>query len=127
MTKGLILLVLLFLSSIANSQNFFEQLARPVTDTWENLVKASEKAVQDARKATEKALHDATKTVGKAGKDLTNETKRIGPHASDLKTALVDYMKNSVVSQVESVKDATTRINEGKFVDALFHLSLSNL
>lgn len=89
--------------------------------------KAPGKAAEDARKAIEKGLVDASRTVGKAGKDLAAETRRVGPQAVELGTALGKYVERTATGTVDAVQDAERRLSEGKILDAAFHLALDPL
>jgi hypothetical protein len=102
--------------------------AKKVTSTAvHDLGKATGKSAEDARKAVEKGLSDATKTAGKAGGDIKKETERLKPHLMDLGNALIVYANHAIIGTGEALVNAADRINEGKMLDAAFHLALDPL
>jgi hypothetical protein len=96
--------------------------------------KTAEKAAQDTGTTVEKAAHDTGKTVEKAAQDTgTTVEKAAHDTGKTIEKAVQDTGKAGEtvykfgVRQIEgigaSIRDADKRLKEGKFVDALWHLT----
>jgi hypothetical protein len=103
-----------------------------------NVGKTIEKAAHDTGKTIEKAAHDTGKTIEKAAHD-TGKTIEKGAHdtGKTIEKAVQDTGKGGEtvykfgVREIEaigaSVRDADKRLKEGKFVDAIWHLTTDQL
>lgn len=96
-------------------------------DAIHDIGKATGKAAEDVRKGIEKGLNDASRAAGKAGKDIAAETQRVGKHGMDVGVAIEAYVKSRVESTGELINSTKERLEEGKIVDALYHLALDPL
>lgn len=91
-------------------QDIGEVAGRIGTDTWN---------------ATNRAISDTGRALEKAYSDTEEEVQRVGPHLEDTAHALGHYVENTVNGLGDGLTDAERRIRQGKFVDAVWHLSLA--
>jgi len=96
------------------------------------------KAERDVRRESGSAITNTVREIGhgvqnigtetKVGlKNLENESMRVGPHAVDFGSALVNYTTRKVANYEQIIKEGNQRFLEGKLADALFHVALDPL
>lgn len=92
-----------------------------------NIGTATGAAANNAKRMIEKRLKDTSVTAGKAGKDLVTETGRVGSDALDARKAIGKFLATSITGSLESIAGTERRIEDGKLLDAIFHIALDPL
>jgi hypothetical protein len=88
---------------------------------------AVEKATDDTGHTLEKAAHDVGNTAEKATHDTGKTVEKAVHDGGDTVVALVDFTGHTWDSTRIAVGDAAKRVQEGKIVDAIWHLSTDPL
>ncbi|WP_447763550.1 hypothetical protein [Pseudomonas reinekei] len=74
-----------------------------------------------------KGFEDVLWNAEKAGKDIEANVAKSGRDVEDAGQAIGKYVESSIHSQLDAVTEAAQRIQEGKFVDAVWHAALDPL
>jgi hypothetical protein len=92
-----------------------------------NVGKTVEKAVQDTGKTVEKATQDTGKTVEKATQDTGKTIEQAVHDVGKAGETIYTFGVREIEAIGKSVDAASKRMGEGKFVDAIWHLSTDQL
>lgn len=88
----------------------------------QNVGKETEIGVQNIGNSIEKAGQDIGKTLGKAGNDTVAQVGRSYGDIVQLAETSYHFAENQVDGMAKSIADASKRIQEGKVVDAVWHV-----
>lgn len=124
--------------SVKTIEKAADDTGKAVEKAGQDTGKTIEKAVDDTGKTAEKAAHDTGKTLEKAAQDIGKTTekafqdtgKTIEKAVQDIGQAgetVYSFGVRQIESIGEGVGDAADRVREGKFIDALWHLSVDHL
>ena len=105
---------------------------------WNNVQKTVHKAVKDTGNTVKKAGQDTGKTLSKAGKDLggaatkagsdtANEVIRAPKNLDRARLTLQRFGEREVQGVGQTLSDAEKRVRQGKFADAIWHLTIDPL
>jgi hypothetical protein len=102
-------------------------VGKAIETTTQNVGKAIEKGTQDAGKAIEKGTQDTGKAIEKgtqdAGKAIEKGTQDFGTAGETIGR----FVEHELKGIGKTLSDADKRIREGKFVDAIWHMSTDPL
>lgn len=115
-------------------QNIVKQTAQAATDTREAVAKAGTdtrvavaKAGTDTRETIAKAGTDTRVAIGKAGTDARVATVQAVQDVGTASVTIAKFVERQMKGMASEVGDAARRIQEGKVVDAIWHLSVAPL
>lgn len=102
---------------------------KPIHEHGEKLTKEVGNGVRDVGREAEKLGKKTIKEIGNAGEDLRIlvEEGKCGGDVCDALDAVVVYAEATLEDYGKSIEQAAKRIEEGKFVDAIWHLGTDPL
>ncbi|UES43659.1 hypothetical protein [Roseibium aggregatum] len=102
---------------------------KPIHEHGEKLGREIGNGLGDAGREIDKIGQKTIKEIGNAGEDLRIlvEEGKCGGDVCDALDAVVVFTEESVIDTGKSLEQAAKRIEEGKFVDAIWHLGTDPL
>jgi flagellar biosynthesis GTPase FlhF len=104
-----------------------EDARRAAEKAAEDTRRATEKAAEDTRRAAEKAAQDGGKTLEKAAQDTGKSIEQAVHDVGKAGETIYTFGVREIEAIGKSVDEASKRVGEGKFVDAMWHLSTDQL
>lgn len=92
-----------------------------------DVITTIEKAGSDTVHTFEKASKDATATYLKAWKDGAEQARRSLNDTAEAAAALKRYQERELEAKIRAANNVIRRANEGKFIDAVWHISTDQL
>jgi hypothetical protein len=115
-------------------KNVVNTVTKAVSDTGHTVEKAAhdtghtvEKAAQDTGHTVEKAAQDTGHTVEKAAQDTGKSIEQAVHDVGKAGETIYPFGVREIEAIGKSVDEASKRVGEGKFVDAVWHLSTDQL
>ncbi|QKV19000.1 hypothetical protein HTY61_11345 [Oricola thermophila] len=102
---------------------------KPIHEHGEKLTREIGNGLRDVGKEAEKLGKKTIKEIGNAGEDLRIlvEEGKCGGDICDALDAVVVYAEATIEDAAKSIERAAKRIEEGKFIDAIWHLGADPL
>lgn len=100
---------------------------RTLINAQRDVITTIEKAGSDTVKSIEKVGKDATATYLKAWKDTAEQARQSLNDAAEAAAAVKRYQERELEAKIRAANNAIRRVNEGKFLDAAWHIGTEQL